>query len=164
MASTIMPGSSTTEFLDGWSEGDGVRVLKCRKVFLLHFCTDRRTKYAFESLRVQLQLASLPPHLVSQFTWDRFVNTHGGNGWNIPCDLHNEHINCLFKEIVGNMGSNFTQEASTQAAQVVSSLARMAKQFDDQSGIHPQATAHARKSDEKDLHLVVKVVMDSKCL
>ena len=153
-----------TEFLDGWSEGDGVRVLRCWKVFLLHFYTDRRTKYAFESLRVQLQLASLPPHLVSQITWDRFVNTHGGSGRNIPCDLHNEHINCLFKEIVGNMGSNFTQEASTKAARAVSSLARMAKQFDDQSEIHPQATAHTRKSDEKDLHLVVKVVMDSKCL
>ena len=62
------------------------------------------------------------------------------------------------------MGSNFTHEASTKAARAVSSLARMAKRFDDQSGIHPQATAHTHKSDEKDLHLVVKVVMDSKCL
>ncbi len=119
-----------TEFLDGWSEGDGERVLRCWKVFLMHFYSDRRTKYAFEALRLQFQLVSLPPHLVSQMTWDRFVNTHGGNGHNIPCDLHNEHVNGLFKEIVGNMGSNFTQEASTKAARAVSSLARMAHRYD----------------------------------
>jgi len=82
-----------TEFLDGWKEGDGERVLRCWKVFLMHFYSSNRTKYAFESLRVQFQLATLPPHLVSQLTWDRFVNTHGGTGRNIPCDLHNEHVN-----------------------------------------------------------------------
>ncbi len=141
------------EFLDGWSEGDGTRVLRCWKVVLLHFYSDRRTKYAFESLRLQFQLASLPPHIVSQLTWDRFVNTHGGSGHNIPCDLLNEHVNRLFKDIVGNMGSNFTQEASTKAARAVSSLARMAKRFDDQTGIHPQATAHTHKSDDKDVNV-----------
>ncbi len=72
------------EFLDGWSEGDGMRVLRCWKVFLMNFYADRRTKYAFEALRLQFQLASLPPHLVSQISWDRFINTHGGNGHNIP--------------------------------------------------------------------------------
>ena len=82
----------------------------------------------------------------------------------MPCDLHNEHVNCVFKEIIGNMCSNFTQEASTKAARAVSSLAKMAKRFDDQTTIHPQATAHTRKSDDKDLNLVVKVVIDSKCL
>ncbi len=85
-----------TEFLDGWSEGDGIRVLRCWRVFLLHFYVNRRTKNAFETLRLQFQLVSLPQHLISQLTWDRFVNTHGGNGRNIPCDLHNEHVNGLF--------------------------------------------------------------------
>ena len=153
-----------TEFLDGWSEGDGIRVLRCWKVFLLHFYADRRTKYAFETLRLQFQLASLPPHLISQLTWDRFINTNGGNGHNIPCDLHNEHINCLFKEIVGNMGANFTKEASTRAARAVTSLATMANCFDSQTGIHALPSAHTRKSDEKDLDLVVKELLNAKSL
>jgi len=34
---------------------------------------------------------------------------HGGPGNNIHCDLHNEHLNKLFKEIIANMGSNFTE-------------------------------------------------------
>lgn len=103
-----------TEFLDGWSEGDGIRVLRCWRVFLLHFYTNRRTKYACETLRLKFQLASLPPHLISQLTWDRFINTHGGNGHNIPCDLHNEHINCLFKEIVGNLGPNLQKKPAQE--------------------------------------------------
>ena len=55
---------------------------------VLHFNANDSTKYAFETLCIQFQLASLPPHLISQLTWDRFVNTRGGNGHNIPCDLH----------------------------------------------------------------------------
>ncbi len=44
---------------------------------------------------------SLSPDLVHQLT---YVNTHGGNGRNISCDLHNEHVNKQFKEIIRNMG------------------------------------------------------------
>ena len=111
------------EFTDAWREGDGERVLRCWKIFLLHFYADRRTKYALEALRLQFKLATLPPHLVHHLTWGRFVNTHGGYGHNIPCDLHNEHVNKLFKDIIGNMGANFTEQASTQAARAVTSLA-----------------------------------------
>lgn len=146
-----------SEFTDAWSEGDGQRVLRCWKIFMLHFHAERRTKYALEALRLQFQLASLSPDLVHQLTWGRFVNTHGGLGRNIPCDLHNEHVNRLFKEIIGNMGANFTEQASTRAARAVSSLANMSKRFDDTTGIHPESTAHCRKSDE-DVKHVVKVV------
>ncbi len=133
-------------------------------MFLLHFYTNRRTKYAFETLRLQFQLASLPPHLISQLTWDRFVNTHGGNGRNIFCDLHNEHVNYLFKKIIFNMGTNFTQEASTRAARAMSSIDRMANRFDNQTSIHALPTTHTCKSDEKDLSIVVKELLSTKCL
>ena len=143
---------------DAWSEGDGERVIRCWKIFMLHFHADRRTKYALEALRLQFQLASLSPDLVHQLTWGRFVNTHGGLGHNIPCDLHNEHVNRLFKEIIGNMGANFTEQASTRAARAITSLATMSRRFDDTTGIHPESTAHCRKSDEDDVKHVVKVV------
>ena len=81
------------KFTDAWSEGDGKRVQHCWKVFLLHFFSQRHTKYALEPFRLQFQLATLPPHLVHHLTWGRFVNTYGKPGHNIPCDLHNEHVN-----------------------------------------------------------------------
>ena len=102
------------EFTDACDEGDGIRDIRCWRIFLPHFSAGGMTKYSLESLRLQLQLAVLPPHLVQQLTWGRFVNTHGGLGKNIPCDLHNEHFNKLFKEAIAHMGANFTKEATTR--------------------------------------------------
>ena len=63
------------------------------------------TKYALEPLRLQFQLeAVLSPKLAHHIKWDRFVNKKGGLGRNIPCDLHDEHVNKLIKEIVQRMG------------------------------------------------------------
>lgn len=125
---------------------------------MLHFYAERRTKYTIEVLRLQLQLATLSPDLVHQLIWGRFVNTHGGPGMNIPCDLHNEHINKFFKEVISNMGANFTEAASTRVARAVTSLAHMAGRFNSESGIHPEATAHTTKSDKTDVMSVVKVL------
>ncbi len=118
------------EFTDAWSEGDGPRILHCWKVMMLHFYANRNTKYALEALRLQCDLASLPPSLAHQLTWDRTVNTHGGSGHNIPCDLHNEHVHRHFKEKIGDMGANFTNEASTPAARSVSTLVSIEDLFD----------------------------------
>ena len=56
------------------------------------------------------------------------------------------------------MGTNFTEFASTCAARAVSSLERLALGFERQTGIHPEATAHSRRSDAKDVQIVVEVV------
>ena len=102
-------GSLAMEFVDAWEEGDGERICRCWKLFLLHFYENGRTKYSWEALRLQLQLIYLPHSLSQQLKWNRFVNTHGGLGHNIPCDLHNEHINKLFKEIITNMGAGVSE-------------------------------------------------------
>lgn len=61
-------------------------------------------------MRLQMQLLCLPPQLVQQqITWeDHFVKTHGGSGRNIPCDLHNEHVNKALKGAIHHMGANFS--------------------------------------------------------
>ena len=71
-----------------------------------HFRASECTKYALEVLRLQIQLKVLSPNLSHQIKWHRFVNTRGGLGMNIPCDLYNEHVNKLIKLIIQNMGSN----------------------------------------------------------
>lgn len=151
-------------FIDAWKEGDGERVIRCWKMFMVHFHAEKKTKYALEALRLQFLLVTLQPYLVHQLMWGRFVNTHGGKGRNIPCDLHNEHINKLYKDIVANMGANFTEVASTRAARAVSSLERLALAFDKHTGIHPEATAHTTREDEKDVKMVVDVVLKARVL
>ena len=83
----------TLEFTDARAEGDGERILRCWRIFLLHFHVNGRTKYALEALTLRFQLATLNPSLVHQLTWGRFINTHGGIGRNIPRDLFNKHVN-----------------------------------------------------------------------
>ena len=100
--------SLALEFKDSCSEADGDRVECSWKVLLLHFYSSGRTKYAWEALRMQFQLATLSPYLSHQLKWGRFINTHGGLQRKIPCDLFNEHMNKLFKEIIKIMGANIT--------------------------------------------------------
>ena len=62
------------------------------------------------------------------------------------------------------MEANFTEVASTHAARAVSSLERLALAFDKHTGIHPEATAHSTREDEKDVKMVVDVVLKARVL
>eukprot|EP00731_Ephydatia_muelleri_P014114 Em0007g1424a len=53
---------------------------------------------------------------------------------------------------------------STRAARAVSSLERLALGFERQTGIHPEATAHSRRSDVKDVQIVAEVVLQARIL
>ncbi len=86
-------GALVTEIWDAWVEGDGNRVILCWKLFMPHFRSSGCTKYALEATRLQIQLQTLSPNFVHQITRHLIVNTRGGHGNNIPCDLYNEHVN-----------------------------------------------------------------------
>ena len=111
----------------------------------MHLYNDQRTKYAWDALKLQFQLAVLPPSLSHQVKWGRFVNTHGGPGHNIPCDLFNKQLNKLFKDINDNMRSNITDEAVKQAAQSVTGLRNIRDAFDADTKVSSQTTAHSTK-------------------
>ena len=141
--------SLALEFLDAWA---GVMVsvssVAGEYVFLLHFRDCGRTKYAWEALQLQFQTVTLQPVVSHQLTWSRFINKRGGPGNNIPCDLHNEHLNKLFKEIIANMGSNFTEQSIQRSARSVSALHDLAETFDRESHTPVPTTAHSTKSDD----------------
>ena len=109
--------------IDAWAEGDGERIVRCWRIFLPHFKAANHTKFSLEALRLQCQIKSvLSPQLAHQILWDRFVNTRGGLGHNIPCDLYNEHVNKLLKHIIVSMGSNMTEASLQHAARSVRTL------------------------------------------
>lgn len=157
-------GSMALEFKNAWEEGDGERTIRCWKVFMLHFHASHCVKYAWEALRLQFQLIHLPPAISHQLKWERYVNTHGGPGRNLPCDLFNEHMNKLFKEIVGSMGANFTKESIQRAARSVSTLSKITATYDSEAGVPVQAVAHAVLDDESEVCRVVDVLVANKSL
>ena len=151
-------GSLALEFVDAWEEGDGERICRCWKLFILHFYENGRTKYSWEALRLQLQLISLPSTLSKQLKWNRFVNTHGGLGRNIPCDLHNKHVNKLFKEVIANMGANLTDTAMQRTARAITTLHHKRSNFDKVSGVPVGTSAHSTRPDGTDVLRVTSVV------
>ena len=77
-------------FIDAGREGDGDRLLKCIKMFLLHFREDGSgsTKYALESLYHLFQMyALLTPREAERVKWNPTVNNKGGVGNNVFMDL-----------------------------------------------------------------------------
>lgn len=158
-------GSLVMELQDGWSEGDGDRVLRVWKLALPHFQVAKRTKYSLESLRLQFQVnAVLSPNLAHQVKWHRFVNTKGGAGRNVPCDLHNEHVNKLIKNIISNMGSNLTEQALQRAVRSISTLDRLCRKYDSQTDVPHTTSAHSTRSDAADIKKVVTIVLQRKIL
>lgn len=158
-------GVLVIEVLDSWAEGDGERVFRCWRLFLPHFRASGRTKYSLQALRLQLQIkCMLSPQLAHEVMWHRFVNRRGGLGRNIPCDLYNEHIKKLLKEIIVNMGSNITKEALQRSARSVSTLQAVCSQFDQVSGVPVGTIAHTTYSDKRDIEKVIGVVMENDLL
>ena len=74
---------------------------------LLTFKAARRTNYMKEAVILLLQHQYLLSERKSaQLLLDRFVNTQGRIGCNIPADLHMEHLNRCFKNVLRNLGAN----------------------------------------------------------
>ena len=158
-------GSLMVEFRDAWAEGDGDRIFRCWRLFLPHFRASGRTKYSLEAFRLQLQVnVVLSPNLAHQIKWNRFVNTKGGLGMNIPCDLYNEHINKQIKCIIQNMGPNLTETSLQRAVRSIATLQEITKQFDKESGVPTTTSAHSTKSDLIDIRKVISVVLQQKLI
>lgn len=87
------------EFDDAVKEGDGERVYCLWKHLLLIFRYSGRTKYSLEALNLHFQHYGLSPRQAFQLIWSRFVNSKGGEGGNIACDLHMEHLNRALKRL-----------------------------------------------------------------
>lgn len=56
------------------------------------------------------------------------------------------------------MGANFTEQSSTRAARCVTTLSSIAETFDQQTGIHPEATSHTTASNQDDVLSVAGVI------
>ena len=101
----------------------------------------------------------LSPQLAHHIKWDRFVNTHGGLGHNIPCDLQNEHVNKLLKTIICNMGSNLTESSLRTAVRSITTLEAIGKAFDCATSVVVGTTAHSTSPDRVDVYKVCKAII-----
>lgn len=101
-------------FFDGITMGDGERVIRCWKFFLMYLKHQGKssTKYSLEALYLMFQLhALLSPQSAHSLIWNRFVKNKPGMGGNIPLDLQLEFYNKSVKEAIKKLGPNASRKS-----------------------------------------------------
>ena len=111
------------EFIDSIREGDGDRLLCCCRFLLLIYKASKRNNYALEALNLLTQCKFvLPPRLVQQLLWSRFVNLHGHVGKNVPLDLHMKHLNATLKNSITALGANKIEKSILHLGRCIGQL------------------------------------------
>lgn len=145
------------EYCDAIQEGDGDRVLRCWRYLLPIFQSSGRKNYSIEALQMLYQYHyKLTPRQAEQLLWNRFVNIHGLPGRNIPCDLHQEHLNRVCKRAIYDLGVNKTAFAITRVGKALGTISPLLNHFDQQNHIHDSSGTHRAPTSEKDRDTVIR--------
>ncbi|KAL5509146.1 hypothetical protein EMCRGX_G004456 [Ephydatia muelleri] len=159
---TLSLGLLLLEFKDGIREGDGNRVLRCWKYFLLFYHATKHKYYCIEAFNLQMQYYYiLPKRYAEQMLWGRFINSEGGPGHNIPADLHMEHLNKLLKGTICHLGANKTPQAIIRAGKALGALKYILEEFDRSTGVWV-TTNHTTRSEAEDLMKMVTELSQNK--
>ena len=152
-------------FADAGREGDGERLVRCIKFFMLHFFGDGigSTKYCLEALYLMFQLnALLTPREAERMIWNRTVNNKGGLGNNVFMDLDLEHDNRGLKDIKGVLGANISEDSVTRICRAFFQMKTFSKTFDQEIGVRQISGDHTKKDANQDLHKIVRVLKEEK--
>ena len=149
------------EYSDAIREGDGQRVLRCWKFLMIIFKATQRKNYACEAFNLLAQQRFiLSPRLSQQLVWSRFINTRGGKGNNIPCDLHMEHLNRVLKDGIKGLGANKRERAITRLGKCIDSIDQVLNNYDHYHHVHHTSHYHTAASLQKDIELVLSELVN----
>lgn len=160
-------GMVILNFWDGISEGDGERVLRCWKYFLMYLKHQggSATKYSLEALYLMFQVhALLSPQSAHILIWNRFIKNKQGPGGNIPLDLQLEFYNKSVKQALKNLGPGASQKSMDRICHSLGFTTALMNNFDANLNVFKRSGRHVKKSIESDLKKVVKDLMQNKAL
>lgn len=150
-------------FMDAIKEGDGERIIRCIKMFLLHFKQDGSgsTKYSLEALYQMFQLyALLSPREAHRLKWNRTVNNHGRAGCNVAMDLALEHDNHLVKDMIRGVGANINDKSVRRICRAFFIIKSFLEHLDQEMQVKKISGEHCKKSVKQDLKKVVKTLQE----
>ena len=148
-------------YRDAIREGDGLRVLLVWKFMLPIFRATSRWNYSIEAFHTLANVKLLPPRQAHQAIWSRFVNLRNKPASNIPCDLHNEHLNRLCKGCVKRLGANKNDKAISRYSKCLGPLCTVVSNFDSVHGYHRTSTSHTDPSSAKDRDMIIKELIEN---
>ena len=148
-------------FMDVVKEGDGERIVRCIKMFLLHFKEDGSgsTTYALQALFHMFQLyALLSPREAERMKWNRTVNNHGQPGCNVAMDLALEHDNHLIKDMIRGLGANISEASVRRICRAFFVIKAFLEHQDLEVKVQKISGEHSKKSVRQDLKKVVETL------
>lgn len=150
-------------FCDAVSEGDGQRIIRFWKFFLLFLKNDgqRSCKYALECLTIMCQIyALLSPNDAHRLIWNRSVKAKYGLGGNIPLDLALKHYNRVLKEVIKKMGPNASNEkAVNRFCRSFVVTKQLMDNFDQDCKLFKRSSHHVKKRATEDLEKIVNELL-----
>ena len=156
-------GMLARNFHDASREGDGERLIRCWKFFILHFKVDGRVKYAVEAINLLAQVNGLlPPEMRHQLIWNCTCNLTGGAGKNIPLDLQMEHLNRVFKENINTFRSNISEKSISRSSQAIRPIQQLINTFDKVNTLKKPAGTHVTPSVNKDFEIILQTLKTDK--
>lgn len=121
--SKLTYGLFLRDFGDAIKEGDGLRLISLYKLALLIFSSHGHTKYAYVTLLLLVRIyAILSESEATSLICNRFCNTVGKIGRNIPLDLRLEHLNNLLKACLKALGANVNESSAQRVAAALNGI------------------------------------------
>lgn len=144
------------DFLDAVKRADGARIIRLYKFFLLYFKVSGKSKYAFHSLRLLVQLQILSPRLSHQLTWNRFINLAGRPDSNFSMDLLLEFYNKVFKEDCRGFRGKVTEDAVTRVSRAAQRLDEILHRTDKSGDVKKRSGRHAKQDVTDDVLALIE--------
>ena len=150
-------------YYDAIREGDGKRVMAMWKFLLVIFKKSGRRNYAKEAAMLLIQYHFLfSERKAAEVRNSRFVNTHGRKGYNIPCDLHIEHLNRRLKGVIRHMGSNIQPPSLVRAAKSIGVVNNVCSVFEREIGGKLDSARHSYPSSKNDFQRILNDLTENK--
>lgn len=151
------------DMLDAVKEGDGGRLMRLYKVALLYYKAHGHSHYAYSTFLLTVQLnAVLSPRMAHSLTWNRFWNTRGGKGVNIPLDLHLEHLNNFLKSFLKGQGPNLSELSASRISQSLGVFKNMMEKVDEELSIKRPTGTHRANQEAVDVLTLVSVFTEGR--
>ena len=142
-------GMIVINFWDAISEGDGQRVIRCWKFFLMYLKHQggSATRYALEALYLMFQVhALLSPPAAHRLIWNQFAKNKAGAGGNIPLDLDLEFKNKMVKESIKKLGPIATRKSLDRICHSLGMTANLMSRFDSTMSVFKRSGRHVKQS------------------
>eukprot|EP00732_Lithocolla_globosa_P003680 Lithocolla_globosa_v1_NODE_3048_length_1781_cov_180.549826.p1 type:complete len:443 gc:universal NODE_3048_length_1781_cov_180.549826:207-1535(+) len=141
------------------NEGDGDGNVIAHKIALLHFFHTGHWKYAIQMfVGLANVLCLFTARLREQYKYERFVNILSGEGNNHEGDVVLEYRNGELKKDVKPQGPELTKESVNMAALNFDFVRDFTDALNSAADVRKRRGHHKRKSDEKDLNVIVEVL------